>query len=123
MEKVVNIDGKNILFKSTGAIPLRYKQQFKRDFFADIMSMENAINNRDKKNPESLNLDLLNTDILYNLIWVLAKTADNSIESPMEWLDSFEVFPLNDIYPKIQELLISSISGTNTPKKPKAIVR
>jgi hypothetical protein len=122
MEKTITIDGRNVPFKSTGAVPLRYKQQFKRDFFADIMSMESAMNNRDKKNPEILNLDLLNTDILYNLIWVLAKTADNSIESPMEWLDTFETFPLVDIYPKIQELLISSIGGT-APKKQKAIAR
>ena len=39
MEKIINIGGKDIPFKSTGATVIRYKSQFKRDFLAEIVNM------------------------------------------------------------------------------------
>ena len=39
MEKTILIDGKQVTFKSTAATPLRYKRQFGKDFFADIIKL------------------------------------------------------------------------------------
>ncbi len=37
MEKTIQIDNKSISFKSTAATPLRFKAQFGKDYFAEII--------------------------------------------------------------------------------------
>ena len=39
MEKTITIDGKQVRFKSNGATPLRYKAQFGKDYFKEIMKL------------------------------------------------------------------------------------
>ena len=43
MEKIIKIDGRDIKFKSTAATPLKYKAQFKTDFFADLIKLSNYL--------------------------------------------------------------------------------
>ena len=40
MERTIGIDGKQVRFKSTAATPLRYKAQFGKDYFSEILKME-----------------------------------------------------------------------------------
>lgn len=103
MEKTIIIDNKEVKFKSNAATPLRYKAQFNKDFFSEILKLENT--GKNKKN-DSLEID---TEALYNITWILAKTADSSIPEPIEWLEGFEVFPLAEIIPQLQELIISTL--------------
>ena len=39
MEKTVYIDEKPVRLKSTAALPKRYKAQFRRDYFADLLKI------------------------------------------------------------------------------------
>lgn len=106
MEKTLTIDGREVRFKSTAATPLRYKAQFGKDYFAQIIQL-NKLKNFKKNNFEALeNADF---EVFYNIIWVLAKTADKTIPEPMEWMDEFEAFPLGEIIPQIQELILGSL--------------
>ena len=50
-------------------------------------------------------------EIFYNIIWVLAKTADRTIPDPLAWLDGFDEFPLFEIIPEIQDLIAASIKS------------
>jgi len=104
METVIKIDGKDVRFKSTGSAPLRYKMQFKRDFFADIMKMQGAVDG---------DLSRLDLEVFYNIAWVYAKTADPSIPPPLEWLDTFDTFPIVEILPQLQDILTSSLGTIN----------
>lgn len=113
MEKILNIDGRQVKFKSTGAFLLRYKAQFQRDAIKDIYKMQNAIDD----NNEISNIDALDLEIFYDLLWTLAKTADKSIEPPMEWLDSFDEFPLMDIIPEVVGLIFSCMTSSVDSKK------
>ena len=106
MEKTLTIDGKQITFKSTGATPLRYKQQFGKDFFAEIAKMS-------KGSSKKFALENLDMEAFYNIAWVFAKTADKTIPEPLEWLDTFETFPILDIIPDLQDMLL----GTMQTKK------
>lgn len=113
MEKTIEIDGQQITFKSTGATPLRYKNQFGADFFSDLMSMLPAASLAEEEGETELSIeDIQGVDfeVLYNIVWVLAKTADKNIHEPLVWLDEFDVFPIIDIFSEIEDLLISSIS-------------
>ncbi|MEN2765683.1 hypothetical protein [Ornithinibacillus xuwenensis] len=111
MEKTITIDGKDIRFKSTAAAPLRYKAQFGRDFFGDILKMA-PLANISKKDTDNLPLESLkhiDFDVFYNILWTMAKTADKSIPEPMEWLDGFDEFPLMEIFPQVQDLLLKNL--------------
>lgn len=108
MEKTIEIDGRNINFKSTAATPLRYKAQFGKDFFADIIKLS-SLEGLNSKKIDLKKIDNLDFEVFYNIIWVLAKTADKKIPEPITWLDGFEEFPLFEIIPELQDLILASM--------------
>lgn len=113
MEKIITIDGRPVQFKSTGAFLLRYKAQFGRDALADIYKLQQAIDGKG----QIQNIDALDLEIFYDLVWTLAKTADPTIPPPMEWLDEFSEFPLMDIMPQLMDMIFSCLSSTAKSKK------
>lgn len=125
MEKTLKIDGRNITFKATGGTLYRYKNQFGREFLsdaADLMKFEESKTKKKIKSPDGkitfqdeYDFTKLNLELVYNLSWTMAKTADPNLPDPQSWLDSFEVFPIADIIEPIMELLQKSIE-MNTPK-------
>jgi hypothetical protein len=126
MEKTLTIDGQEVRFKSTGAVPVRYKAQFHRDFFKDVLKMRKLSNVTEKK-PEDITdeeLEPLDLEVFYRIIWVLAKTADKDIPDLLTWLDSFEVFPFDEVMEELSEMISSSIQQSkkksmtgNLPRK------
>lgn len=113
MEKILTIDGRQVRFKSTGAFLLRYKAQFHKDALKDIYKLQNAIN----EDNTIKDIDALDVEVFYNLIWTLAKTAEPSIKPPMDWLDEFNTFPLMEIIPELTELVFESLGATADSKK------
>lgn len=107
MDATVVIDGREVNFRSTGATPLRYKKQFGKDFFSEIAKFQWVADAKAKG--EKINLDKMDFEPFYNICWTFAKTADKTIPSPLEWLDEFEVFPLFEILPEIEDLLIANL--------------
>lgn len=114
MEKILNIDGRQVKFKSTGAFLLKYKAQFHRDALQDIFKLQKAI---DLDTMKITNIEALDLEVFYNLVWTLAKTADPSIQPPIEWLDGFNEFPLMDIIPEVTNMIFSCLSSTVESKK------
>lgn len=100
MEKTIEISGKKVRFKATGGTTLRYKMQFGREYLSDIAKLDNM---------KDGNFDNLDLTVFYQIAWVLAKTADNNIPELIEWLDSFEEFPIIDIIADLSELIMSNI--------------
>ncbi len=111
MEKTLTVDGKQVRFKSTGATPLRYKAQFRKDFFSDMMKLNSLKSLQKVEDITSDDIEQIDFEVLYNIVWVLAKTADKNIPEPIEWLDDFEEFPLMEIIPELQELIGASIQS------------
>ncbi|GAA5417983.1 hypothetical protein Pryu01_03061 [Paraliobacillus ryukyuensis] len=118
MEKTLTIDGKQVTFKTTAATPLRYKAQFGHDFFADLTKLIplSKINLKDVDEADTEQVQelfrLMDFDLFYNILWSMAKTADKSIPEPLEWLDQFEEFPLMDIFPQVQDLIMKNLQTT-----------
>ena len=113
MEKTLTIDGRQVKFKSTGAFLLRYKAQFGRDALQDIFKLQDAVDSKNRIK----NISALDLEVLYDLAWTLAKTADPNIPPPMEWLDEFSEFPLMDIIPEIVDMIFSCLTSTVESKK------
>lgn len=113
MEKTILIDEQEVRLKSTGATVLRYKQQFGKDYFGELLKLIKAMGTENEElDFEALNADelgLLDFEVFYNFVWVLAKTADKNLPEPLEWFDTFDTFPIVDIMPEITDLLAASI--------------
>lgn len=112
MEKTIEISGKQVTFKSSGAVPKRYKMQFQRDFFKDLLAM-GVMNQVTGKLTEAKKLEAvgrIDFDVFYDIAWTFAKTADNSISDPLSWLDGFEEFPIMEILPELQDMIAATIS-------------
>ena len=114
MEKIITIDGRQVKFKSTAAYLLRYRAQFNRDAIQDLYKIAGSI---DKKKNEITDISKLDLQIFYDMIWTLAKTADPTIPPPMEWLDGFSEFPLEENFPAWFEMILSTFKGTVQSKK------
>ena len=102
LEKTIMIDGKEVKFKASAAIPRLYRIQFGRDIYRDIASLDQAMK---KSNPEHSELDLPSLEVFENIAYIMAKHADPSIpDTPEEWLDEFNTFSIYQVLPKIIEL-------------------
>lgn len=112
MEKTLTIDGKKVPFKTNGALPLRYKAQFGKDFFKEIIKMAPLAKMQDVTEMTPEVHEMIDFEIFYNVAWLMAKTADSTIPEPMEWLSSFEEFPITDLFVDLQELMLATLSSS-----------
>ena len=119
MEKTITIDGKQVRLKATAATVKRYKAQFRRNLFADLMGL-GAISTLTSPDGSQQPLDMSNVDLsnvdfelIYDLTWLYAKTADPNIPDPMAWLDEFEEFPIEEIMPEVMELVQLTMGAKN----------
>lgn len=118
MEKTLIIDDKEVRFKSTGATPLRYKAQLHRDFFADILRLNSLRNISEGKELKAEDIEQVDFDVLFYIVWVLAKTSDNTIPEPFEWLDKFDEFPIIEIVMELQDLIGASLQSKKKTNHP-----
>ncbi|MDX8359827.1 hypothetical protein [Cytobacillus sp. IB215316] len=105
MEKVIHIDGRDVRFKATAAVPMRYKAQFGKDYFSEILKLSDLKGSKDKVLKE------IDFDVFYNIAWTMAKTADKSIGDPLSWLDEFEEFPIIEILPELQDMIVKTLQS------------
>lgn len=54
---------------------------------------------------------------LYNMIWALAKNADESIPDPKTWFNSFECFYIDDVAPKCLAEVVRASAQKKTIQK------
>jgi len=102
MIKNIEIDGKQVAFKASAAIPRIYRMKFQRDIYKDLKALEKSIGNN---NGESSNLDMFSLEMFENIAFVMAKHADASIpNTPEEWLDGFNTFSIYQVLPQLIEL-------------------
>lgn len=119
MEQTIIIDDKEVRLKSTGATAIRFKAQFGKDYFAEIMKLA-ILKKLEGKKPEDItheDLDKLDFEVFFRVIWVLAKTADHTLPDPLTWLDSFDEFPIFDIIPQVQDIITSTLQSKKKSMK------
>ena len=98
----IEIDGKQVAFKASAAIPRIYRLKFQRDIYKDLRSLERSIG---EGNEENSNLDLFSLEMFENIAFVMAKHADPSIpDTPEDWLDGFNTFSIYQVLPELIEL-------------------
>ena len=102
MIKQIEINGKQVSFKASAAIPRIYRMKFQRDIYKDLKALEKSIGDNSE---ESSNLDMFSLEMFENIAFVMAKHADASIpNTPEEWLDGFNTFSIYQVLPQLIEL-------------------
>lgn len=116
METTIRIDGQDVRFKSTAAVPLLYRRQFKRDLFRDIRTVAEAMSGRDASSTD-LPIQALST--FEDLAYIMAKHGDPDTvpDSPEEWLDGFSMMPVFAVFPVILDLWSGNVDGLEESKK------
>lgn len=100
--KKIEIDGKEVAFKASAAIPRIYRLKFQRDIYKDLSSLEKAIGDGDVSNS---NLDSFSLEMFENIAFIMAKHVDANVpDTPEEWLDDFNTFSIYQVLPQIIEL-------------------
>ena len=98
----IEIDGKQVAFKASAAIPRIYRLKFQRDIYKDLRSLERSVGDG---NEENSNLDLFSLEMFENIAFVMAKHAAPSIpDTPEDWLDGFSTFSIYQVLPELIEL-------------------
>ncbi len=102
MKRKIDIDGREVPFRASAAIPRIYRMRFHRDIYRDLRELEKSVN---KNDPENSNLDLFSLEMFENIAYVMAKHADPEVpDTPEEWLDGFNTFSIYQVLPQIIEL-------------------
>ena len=98
----IEIDGQDVLFKASAAIPRIYRLKFQRDIYKDLRILEKSIGEGDEENS---NLDLFSLEMFENIAYTMAKHADPQIPNEVdEWLDGFNTFSIYQVLPQLIEL-------------------
>lgn len=115
LKRNIEIDGKQIPFKASAAIPRIYRMKFQRDIFRDLRALEKAV---DASKPEESALDMFSLEMFENIAYVMAKHADPSVaDTPEEWLDGFSTFSIYQVLPQMIELWGLNIQTDIASKK------
>lgn len=123
MKKTIKIDNKNKFKIDTSNNWLRiYRDQFGHDILPDIVPMldagieivANVYNGGDDDIVEMLEDKVLQLETVtwLNIIWALAKNADENIGDPEEWDREFDKSPLDEIVPQVVDALASTYVST-----------
>lgn len=136
MQKIINIDGKDVKFKASASFVYRYKQQFGKDLLTLVIPLiKRALDTisvflAQKNDAKEIEAEKLITELniggaieeleivdLFNIIWVMAKTANKDIADPVEWYDEFDVFPVFDVARELLDIFLPSLFITEESKK------
>lgn len=102
MTQTIDIDGVQVAFKASAAIPRIYRLKFQRDIYKDISILEQSIS---KSEEDASTLDTFSLEMFENIAYVMAKHADPSIPDTVEdWLDAFNTFSIYQVLPELIEL-------------------
>ena len=116
LTKTVNIDGKDVTFRASAAIPRIYRNKFHRDIYKDLHDLQKSI---DENDPENSALDSFSLELFEDISYIMAKHADPQgvPDTPDEWLDQFGTFSIYQVLPAILELWKMNEETKSTAKK------
>lgn len=118
MEKLIEIDGKQVPFKATARTPVLYRSLFGKDIFKDLSKLTDNMKKATEKGDEASLLDVGTLEVFLNIAYVMAKQADKTIPSDMdEWLDQFSMFSIYQILPELLELWNLNMTQISEAKK------
>ena len=72
--KKIEIDGKEVTFKASAAVPRLYRIKFGRDIYKDLRQLEKSVGENDEDNS---NLDLFSLEMFEDCLLYTSDAADD----------------------------------------------
>ena len=102
IQKNITIDGIDVPFKASAAVPRLYRLKFRRDIYQDFAALQKSVG---ENTEESSALDIESLEVFENIAYIMAKHADPAVPaSPDEWLEQFNTFSIYEILPQLIDL-------------------
>lgn len=101
--KKIEIDGKEVEFRASAAVPRLYRLKFGRDIYKDLRMLEKSVGENDE---DDSSLDLFSLEMFENIAFIMAKHASPTTvpSEPDEWLEEFNTFSIYQILPQLIDL-------------------
>ena len=103
IKKNINVDGIEVPFKASAAVPRLYRLKFHRDIYKDFAALQTNVKEGDEENST---LDIESLEVFENIAFIMAKHADpeNVPDNPDDFLEQFNTFSIYEILPQLIEL-------------------
>ena len=126
MEKVIQIDEKEVGFKATALTLRLYRHFFGRDMIGDMVRLKKSYKKAEEipedateEEKNEAQLSVIDLEIFENVAWIMAYQYDPKAAgaNPDEWLDGFKTFSIYEVLPQILVLWELNQKTTAEPKK------
>ena len=129
MDKTIIISGRPVVFRKTAGTMLRYKRQFGRELYPDLVQIYGMLPmlkkyRDDPRKPDEFTEEEkvqlaqvvlgIESEWMYDVAFIMAQQADPSITDELEWLDSFEDLNILSVF--IQLMPLIKMEQTIAPK-------
>ena len=116
MDQIINIDNKEVKFRATARTPRLYRALTGRDMIKDMNRLKRSYENKQENDDE---LDVIDLQIFEDVAYVMARhaTPDMAEKTADDWLDTFDMFSVYVVLPKILELWKINTKTTSEAKK------
>jgi len=102
IQKNITIDGIDVPFKASAAVPRLYRLKFRRDIYQDFAALQKSVG---EKTEDSSALDIESLEVFENIAYIMAKHADSNVpDNPDDFLEQFNTFSIYEILPQLIEL-------------------
>lgn len=114
MEKLIKIGNEEILFRSTGATPIIYRNAFHKDMLIDLQSIQRQISDA----PDEDWMGSIDTTILFQMAYAMSGAYQKQIDY-YDWLDKFDLFDMVDALFDILSMWTESTVTIDNGMEPK----
>lgn len=145
MEKVIKVGKQEVRLNNNVAWTMEYRDQFGKDIVPALMPILAALSEgvativAESGNEgitvsdiadaiQGRSMDILLpmfqvefVDTIINVVWAMAKAADENIEPPKRWVRQFDEFPLDVIVPAVYELVLKGFVSSKNLKRLKKV--
>ena len=114
IKKSIVIDGQEVTFAASAALPRLYRHLYNRDLFKDLKQLSENVEASNEAE-STLNVDSLT--MFENISYAMAKHARADIPNIDEWLEGFSMFSIYQVFPEILKLWSDNLEQQATAKK------
>ena len=103
IKKTITVDGIEVPFKASAAVPRLYRIKFRRDIYKDFAALQTSVQEGDE---DASTLDIESLEVFENIAYIMAKHADpeNVPDNPDDRLEAFNTFSIYEVLPQLIEL-------------------
>ena len=142
MEKIVKIGKQEVRLNNNMAWTMEYRDQFGKDILPAIMPLlasmiegVSAVMSEASETGELTTAGIAEAvegrtmeillplfqaefvDLVINVTWAMAKTADENIEPPKKWVRQFDPFPVDVVGPVVYDLVLKGFVSSKNLKR------